>query len=248
MNSHEWHNLFPSGDGRHALTWAGRFSNLRNTDVYNFYSRGEEVLRTTESDPPSGLLSALGVTVSVYLLTRTPLAAYVWVWGEKAKGRAASDDFLGTTHGGWKFNYYPPYLYVDGGLPSFMSPAMAAQLPDSQLMTNAFFNLSSDVFTADTALYGQNASSYAQANRDRILSDAIPALTLPAGANPVSLLATTRNFDMQASFETGWASGRGIVQVGAAASGEWHHSDYLQVAYTYTHTLFYEIVRDANLK
>jgi hypothetical protein len=101
-------------------------------------------------------------------------------------------------------------------------------------------------------MFGATGSTYAQANRNRILSDAIPALTLPVGANAVTNLDVrfggNHNFDMQAVFENGWPSGRATLRVGAASFGEWHHSDCREVAYTFTHKLFDEIVNDANLR
>ncbi len=41
----DWWQLFPTGDARSTLSWNNRLANLRNTDIYNFYSSGEEVLR-----------------------------------------------------------------------------------------------------------------------------------------------------------------------------------------------------------
>jgi hypothetical protein len=259
LNSHEWHNLFPTNDGRNALTWIGRVSNLRNTDVYNFYSSGEEVLRATTSDPPSELLSAIQLQVYGYIASHTPLAAYAWVYGEKAKGRADSDAFLGTTHGGWLFDYWSPVLrYTNGnGVITLMPPSQATLLPDSLLRTNSFFCLNSahdpqPIPHPDAALLGANGSQYAQTYRDRILSEAIPSLTLPVGANRVDRFAPDgepdRNFDMQQQFQNGWPSGRPPRQVGFAGAGEWHHSDFREVAYTFTYKLFKEIVNDGNLK
>ena len=57
------------------------------------------------------------------------------------------------------------------------------------------------------------------------------------------------NFDMQASYENGWPAGRYTSEVyGAAAAGEWHHSDIEVVAYTFTYQLFNKMVTDGNLK
>jgi hypothetical protein len=174
------------------------------------------------------------------------------------KGRGGSDTWVGSKHGGWAFNYY----YYPSG---HMLPGDASLLEDSQLQTNAFFDFSSDYNDgietvggtipgtgsdqADMALYGSGGSTYAQANRDRILSDAIPALTLPVGANFVSLfddrVAGKRNFNMQDEFETGWPAARLANDI---ENNNWHHSDFDYMAYPYTHKLFDEIVNDGNLK
>jgi hypothetical protein len=80
------------------------------------------------------------------------------------------------------------------------------------------------------------------------LSDAIPALTLPIGANLTGVLGTTRNFDMQASFESDWPSSRPSREVGAVAPGEWHHSDLCAIAYPFVYQLFNQLVTSGNLK
>ena len=171
--------------------------------------------------------------------------SWVWVWEEKGKGRAASDNFIGSTHGGWKFNYYPPYLYITNGLPAFFTPAQASSIPDSQLRTNAFFDVTSSSFgSGDSALFGTNGISYAQANRNRILSDAIPAMTLPVGANPVPRLQSIgRNFnENDPQFRNGWPLSR------IADNANWHHSDFREVGYTFTHRLFDDFVNFGNLQ
>jgi hypothetical protein len=126
-----------------------------------------------------------------------------------------------------------------------MSPASAATLTSTELQTNAFFNWGSPSgsffpFTNDLALQSSSGSSYAQTNRNRILSDAIPCLTLPLGANADTNLDVefggTRNFDMQGSYENSWPLGRGAGQYPAGTTfGEWHHSDIRAVAYTFTY-------------
>jgi hypothetical protein len=98
------------------------------------------------------------------------------------------------------------------------------------------------------ALHGSGGNTYAQINRDRILSDAIPAMTLPVGANNLSILddraGGARNFNMH-DFETSWP----IARFSHGDSNDnWHHSDFDYVAYPFTHKLFDEIVTQGNLK
>src|SRR5258708_37126166 len=166
------------------------------------------------------------------------------------KGRGEIDELLSSTHGGWRFETNSVYFYYTNGVYTHMPDSRASLLPNSQLQTNAFFDVPSAYFgAADAALLGAGGSAYAQAHRNRILSDAIPALTLPLGANPVSQAGiVAQNSDMQSSFENGWPSGRQARQVGAVAAGEWHHSDCRQVAYPFTHKIFDNIVNLGELK
>jgi hypothetical protein len=133
-----------------------------------------------------------------------------------------------------------------------MPSSQASLLSNSTLQTNAFFDVTSTNFGAvDLALFGSGGSTYARAHRNRILSDTIPSLTLPVGANAVTTLdepSNPHNFDMQGTFENGWPAGRPPRQVGIAAAGEWHHSDCHQIAYTFTYELFDKFVTLGNLK
>ena len=241
----KWFTLFPANDGRSQLTWSNRFSNLPIMNLYNFYSSGEEVLREYDNDPPSDVVNAAATELVQHYWSQIPYGSYVWVWQEKGKGRTLSDTFIGSTHGGWKFNTYYD-LDLSG---THMWPSNAALLADSQLQTNAFFAVSSATFNADAALYGSSGSAYAQTNRNRILSDAIPALSLPAGANQVPKLSPvngdTRNFDMNASYENGWPQ---IRLLSGEKNNNWYHGDYVAVAYTFTYGLFDQYVKLGNLK
>jgi hypothetical protein len=121
-------------------------------------------------------------------------------------------------------------------------------ITNSVLQTNAFFDMS-----VDTAMFttSPSGSTYAQTNRNRLLSDAIPAVTLPIGSNPVTDPGIVAgNFDMQGLYENGWPIGRGKPQypAGTTASGEWHHSDVRVVAYTFTYQLFNKMVTTGKLQ
>jgi hypothetical protein len=239
----DWWQLFPSDDGRNKLTWNNRFGNLRNTDIYNFYSSGEEVLRRYNVDPPAGVLRGL-VTELVENWAGHPYGSYVWVWQEKGKGTSRLDNFIGSTHGGWKFSYY---WRDPQGKP--LSPDAMNDIPNSRLQEQPFFSVGSSANgPPDEDLLGDDGSAYAQANRNRILSDAIPALTLPVGANWVKKFAPQnvddRNFDMQEEFENGWPSSRST----GVEAYYWHHSDFVYVAYPFTYKLFNQIATLGNLK
>ena len=234
LNASHWFQLFSSGDGRNALTWNNRFENLQSADAYNFYSSGEEVLHEYTNGAPPGELLASATQVAYYIENEVfnlgqPSGSYAWAWQEMLKGRGGSDGVMGSTHGGWKFNT----AYATNGVQ--MPNSQATLLPNSQLQTNAFFDVTSSSFgNADLALYGTSGSSYARTNQNRILSDAIPALTLPVGANPVTGVGIVAgNTDMQ-TLENGWPAGRSTTR--------WLHSDFHQIAYTFTHQLFDNIV------
>ena len=91
---------------------------------------------------------------------------------------------------------------------------------------------------------GVNPSTYAQANRNRILSDAIPAMSLVAGANPIPrFIASDRNVNMM-TLENNWPPGR----LNTREANNWHHSDFVNVAYPFTYQLFNQFVTLGNLK
>ncbi|HVM46917.1 MAG TPA: LamG-like jellyroll fold domain-containing protein [Candidatus Acidoferrum sp.] len=241
-----WWTLFANNDARSTLTWSNRLGNFRTTQVYNFYSSGEEVLREYDDDPP---VSAFGLaTLLTYWTIHPPLSSFVWVWQEKAKGVSPLNTVLGSTHGGWKFNTNAPYYFTTNGTLTHMPNSQASVLSAVQLETNAFFDMSFDapLFTA-----GNTGSNYAQTNRNRILSDAIPAMTWAVGANALpDSGVVVQDFDMQLLYENGWPSGRGpaLWPTGSPAFGEWHHSDFRQVAYTFTYQLFDSLVNLGQLK
>lgn len=231
-----WYQLFSSGDYRSTLTWNDRLSNLHGATVYDFYSSGEDVLRTWSGGyPPSGLFGIVYSQIKAYLQGQS--GVYAWAWEEEMKGRMSSflnNSLLSSDHGGWKFNSAYSSLTV----------AQADALPASELQTNAFFDFTASSLTNDLALEGSSGSTYAQANRNRILSDTIPAVTEAIGGNPIpSFNSTGHNINMQATYEVnGWP-----ISTGSEAFN-WHHSDFRVVAYLYTYGLFNDMVTIGGLK
>jgi hypothetical protein len=92
----EWFRLFPDDDGRHALTWRGRFQDVPQlTDLYNFYSSGEEVLenRQDDSDPWISDIASFQLQWPTFRLPVNWLTGrYAWVLQETLKGRVRASD------------------------------------------------------------------------------------------------------------------------------------------------------------
>ena len=248
-----WWQLFPTNDTRSTLTWSNRLGNLGNVDVFNFYSSGEEVLRNDTNDPPVDVLSSVVTDLINYEWYNLPFGTYAWIWQEKGKGAGLNDAFIASSHGGWAFNSQD-YSGDDPINGTLMSTNAADTLSNAVLATNAFFDFTSQFsrtiydsslpsFYGDLALYGSDATNYASSNRDRILSDAIPALTWAIGANNMDVFGDN-NFDMKTRFEAGWPAARLTT---LEHSSNWYHSDFSVVAYPFTHKLFDEIVNDSGV-
>ena len=239
-----WCNLFPSSDARSMLTWSSRLANFGSANVYNFYSSGEEVLREYYDDPP---VSAFGNArmLQNYWANRPPVKSFVWVWQEKAKGVSFNNNVLGSTHGGWKFNA----AYNTNG--SRIPAAQANVLPGSQLRTNSFFDFDDGSHAySDLALFSPSGSTYAQSSGNRILADAIPAMSWPVGSHAVPRLSLggqpTRNFNIYSpDFQNGWPAKR---LENLSEFDKWWHSDFKDVAYTFTYKLFDKFVELGDLK
>ena len=228
----KWYELFLPGDDRTALTWKSRFSGV-GPQVYNFYSRGEEVLETLDGPPGVGDLWGLV----------TGTRQYSWCIQEQWKGRHWVDWIGGSTYGGWGFNSFYDELDLSGD-PIHRPPDRAAELlepPYSILKEQPFFNPGG---AEVAALYGPDygpGSDYAINNIDVLLAEMIPALSLPVGANPVSAFVGPggdRNFNMNTpAFQNGWPEDR----LNGDWQNRWLHGDYKAVAYFYVFCLFDKI-------
>jgi hypothetical protein len=84
--------------------------------------------------------------------------------------------------------------------------------------------------------------------RSQILNEAIPALSLPVGANPLdfSTLPSTRQYNMPVEFAAvaQWPNTRGVNN--SAGVPNWLHSDIRDVAYLYLALLYDKLSSLAN--
>jgi hypothetical protein len=237
-----WYQLFPSNDARSNLTWRSRFQGATPI-VSNFYSSTEDVLAAYSSDPPSDLVSDL-YTAGENLSFRP----YAWVFQEKLKGQAQNYGIvnIGSNYCGWGFTQddIGYWFYTAGSL------ALADQGMLDHAKTSPLFGDGNDIngtligpswlpnlFNGTTG----NSTAAVPAYRNQFLAEAIPALSLPAGANYVTNFQTTNNYNMPATFADHvgstyyWPSELGIDETGDASNGlpYWHHSNMQEVAYPY---------------
>jgi hypothetical protein len=95
-------------------------------------------------------------------------------------------------------------------------------------------------------LYARNStgSDVATAHRDQLLAQAIPALTLPVGANSTPAFAPEKNYNMPDLYADKLHWPRGSVEITEVP--EWHHGDARDVAYVFIYSLFNEILTISN--
>lgn len=247
-----WAELFPPDDRRSALSWKDRFRDLSNlTECTHFYSSAEDVLKPGDGAIPN-LISEV-ITGN----------EQVWVFNEMVKGTTTlSASLTGDIHGGWGMNRHYMVWHDPGG-PAHpppgdwnpMTPSNATTIPLTGLVPEPFFRPFSDG-DADYPAWGNGSWLYADAatanprlppadftlagidqikNHAKILAEAIPAHSAPAGATPLPDLPLLRNYDMDTSFRSAsdWP-----YRDEAEDRGRWLHSDYLNPALTYVHKVY----------
>jgi hypothetical protein len=227
----EWHQLFNGGsDSRLKLTWRDRFKEIKGVNLINLYSQGEDVLDTHEGD--TGTLEVVSDTI-------LHDGRHSWVYQEKWKGRAPVGGLGGTTTMGWGFNFNDGYYYMG----HHVEPPVANTY-DSQLFMAAPFFLKDPskgfLFTQRMGLVVDDIE------RNEILSNQIPSLTLPTGGreggdvNSGEFIELNMLIDMnEQKYKNGWPSVR--------ENEDWRHSDIKTIAYPYTYRVFEKIKQSGEL-
>lgn len=228
----EWHSLFTNNtaDARRTLTWRDRFGDIPG--AINYYSSTEDVLANSDG------------TLHAFL-------ASDWSWVNQEMRKGLWPLLVpGNNEAGWEFNRSHDVTVghdPNTGAPILerMPPATASLLPDAVLQTNSFFRLFDD-----ETLYGAGGSATAAqpAVRAQLLADAIPALTNPAGSNPITAWETNpaiqRNRNMH-GMKKGWPQGRLDDD---DYLDHWLHSDIKNVAFRYVYEVFNAFCSDGGIK
>ncbi len=213
-----WKLFEGTQDNRKKLTWQSQFSSLGSkTSPHNYYSSGEDVLMSGDGVVPN-LLS--DVTIR---------SQQAWVKQEMGKGTFTKKLVTGThtANGGWTFN-----SFWNGTPPATNTP----------LIANPFFKPFTLIHDANgqnpQSIHGANGSNLANDYliRSFLLGHDLPALTNPAGSNPIyeGNTATEHNTDMHVKLRTGtW--------------GDWHHSDLKNQPMDYVWKVHADMVKRGKL-
>ncbi|HSH09189.1 MAG TPA: hypothetical protein VK995_02290, partial [Oceanipulchritudo sp.] len=257
--STNWHRLFPDSDNRSLLKWKSRFAGVfANTPCTNFYSTGEEILKTGNGDLP-GLFGDIFEQ------------ELIWVYNEMVKGTSTVTAALSTDlHGGWGFNRYFMEWVDPGGAAhppagdwQPISPSKADLIDSSELVAEPFFRPFAEddsefpAWGDSSWLYGatEPANShlppvpFAGAQRDqilnhaKILAEAIPAHSAPTGSQPISLIYRQGNINMDEECRD---PGHWPVREDAEKRDRWLHSDYLNPAFSFVFNLYRKCVEHIN--
>jgi hypothetical protein len=253
--SPNWHWLFPSTDNRFFLKWKNRFSGIGNlVSCINYYSSGEEVLRSGNGDIPTLFGDAINQEL-------------VWVFNEMIKGTQTIASNLSTDiHGGWGFNRH--YMdWVDPGGAAHpppgewvpMSTQEAGLIALDSLTHEPFFHRFSSgdsdfpTWGDGSWLYGDAATAnahlprvpFANASMDKIknhakvIAEAIPAHSAPAGSNPLPVFPLLQNVDLDREVRdpSHWPQ-----RDDPAKRDRWLHSDYMKPALSHVSKFYKHLV------
>jgi len=257
--SANWSRFFPGEDNRSLLSWKDRFASVADlVPCTNFFSSGEDVLRSGNGDLPA-LFGDVGDQ------------ELVWVYNEMIKGTNEITAPISTdVHGGWGFNR--TYMdWVDPGGPAHppsgswerISPAEADTIDPAGLMAEPFFR---PFDTADTDfpgwgdgswLYGSTTGANARLpgvplsdsdpdrikNHAKILGEAIPGHSAPTGSQPVSrlFLMDNVNLDQVCRSQSLWPERESTDK-----RDRWLHSDFIRPSLPHVFRFFRHCIRTIN--
>ena len=257
--SANWYRHFPQSDNRHLLRWKERFATLTNHVLaINFYSSGEEILRSGNGDLPN-------------LFDEVWDRELVWVYNEMNKGTTSlAASLTGDVHAGWGFNR--EYMrWDDPGGPAHpphgqwipMSTTLAESLSPEEIVQEPFFRRFSTgdsdfpLWLNGSWLYGPEgiANPYLPAlppqpqavdqlkNHAKILGEAVPAHSAPTGSRSLPNIPLLSNIDLDEVFrdDTFWP-----VRAHPGKRDRWLHGDYSAPAVSHVAGLYLTCIEQIN--
>jgi hypothetical protein len=225
--SANFYQLFGTNDARRKLTWKGRFQGI--TNVYQFYSSGEEVLETNEKDNGA----------EPKLVGEVFKGRKAWIAQEMNKGRAAKAAMKLLSGkfdiGKWDHN-------AAGGWDRSLNPQPVTHQAKVEL---PFFDPFSPRAGASPHQDSPAGAVAAKGDGDRAfyLAEEVPALSFPAGSTPVESFRWKEDLN---EIRHGWPEIRSDVRQGL--NNRWLHCDLKDVSYLHTFPLFIEMVNNGGLK
>jgi hypothetical protein len=266
----EWYKLFAvvdPADNRNKLTWRNRLIGVLTDKVYNFYSSTEDVLRRYDGD--NIYFDGYGTSFDALAIS-TWVKQEKFKGRRKALNIADNIGGVSSPYGGWSFNpewfVEDPYSISDEKEKIKRSPQEAALLSDDQLRKGPFFNLRiAELVSEDSAstepsdfvmkkIFDTGLTDYYKHNekahklvtvKDWLLAEAIPATTLPMGANKFAPLEGN-NIDMSEDSSVGGKcckTSEDLWPREEDGKGVWFHSDYKDIAYQHVF-MFYKKIKE----
>ena len=215
-------------DDRRRLTWRNRFPSVVN--AVNYYSTEDEVLMCETNG------------VSHHPVQRE----WAWYNQERIKGVKPFEQFvgidLGRSEGGWSFNphYYISYQELDPDSGMYVTLSRPPTVAEANAITNdfrvePFFGKFSDTPLFTTNYLAPGSIDYSL--RARLLADAIPAESFPAGSVGVPKWPDIQmSYDMSAHFKD--LDNQDSIGLNGQ---KWVHSYFLKAPYMIVHGLFENI-------
>jgi hypothetical protein len=159
------------------------------------------------------------------ILANATVNGWGGVWGaqELFKGTASLHFVPGNCEGGWGYN--DEYTNIAGMLTDF---AKTNEFTNLELIVNPLFR------KLDNGIFHQtNSIAIAQTELNKVMSDAIPATSFAAGANPIGA-SILEDYNFQSSESpNGWPRD----------TYGWFHSDVYDIAYFYIYNIFFKLIK-----
>lgn len=244
----EWHRLYEgdeteAGKSRAALTWKGRFKDVcqRSEKVINYSSEGDEVFEISTEDF-SQMNGNRFASVNGRKLVTYDASQFCWQKQEVYKGVSAWNWMKDSDEGGWGFNPKEGCSLRDADTDEKNRAYTKKELEKvdgeelkNRLREKPVFNVNPrNVFIA-------NNQPLTEDERDRLLSCAIPAVSLAMGNVTGEFVGGIKNKDLQ-KMRKKWG------RTDKRYQDRWLHCDLKDMAYFYNKELWDNMVEEGNLK
>ena len=251
--SAKWHEFFVGDptDDRRKLTWKDRLASVSAlTELYNYYSSGDEVLELFSGTPSSN--------EGMDIWDKLTWGWFAWHKQEVHKGRLSQGVTPeGTSWAGWGFVY--SYTYQEPAVTSSWSGAVG---PGFHMITpnGAFYPPAVQTESVLFSELGEHpvflrcpASMFTNtipvATQNELLARGLPALSGPTGGQIVNIKDVAgnplpnRNINMDTvARPNGWGRNHDDLQM------RWLHGDLKDMAFFYNHKLFEDVTAKGGLK
>ena len=251
----EWWKLQPPGRQRHGYAWPNCFSRVRLLgDAVNCFSAGEDVTNCPPAMTSASVLATLWAGRSVDY--------GVWKTQELLKGvgwtRSLGALPMERSQGGWGFNSAWRGRFIPsgpdrmlGGRYELLSPDVAAQITDAQLIAHPFFRPFEQRWLHAPSTTPGSPLVEAPRVRYDLLARGLPALSPAAGSTPIPVTGgagSVTNYDLETQGRPVGGSWPADGHRSPLTNDRWLHSDFKNVALPCVYPLFLNMINRGALR